>query len=91
LDETPTLGYGIALYGLPQEVCIELATHDWSVSGLTALAINESDDYVFTDCATGDYWDDDSVGCIYNKTLPISVDKAASTCSGSGELYFYFR
>ncbi|MBR3501423.1 MAG: hypothetical protein IKO06_00780, partial [Alphaproteobacteria bacterium] len=91
-DESKTVtGYLITLYGLPQEACIELATHDWSVSDLITLAINEGDNSVMFDCVTGDYWDDDSVGCIYNKTLPISVDKAASTCSDEAELHFYFR
>ena len=84
-------GYKITLYGLPQEACIELATHDWSVSDLIALAINEDDSAVMFDCVTGDYWDDDNVGCIYNKTLPMSVDKAASTCSDEAGLHFYFR
>ena len=84
-------GYKITLYGSPQEACIELSTHDWSVSDLIALAINEDDSAVMFDCVTGDYWDDDNVGCIYNKTLPISVDKAASTCSDDAELRFYFR
>jgi len=91
LDDKEVSGDHIIIYGLPQEACIALATHDWSVSDLIAMTINEYDGAVMYDCVTGDYWDDDSVGCIYNKTLPISIDKAASTCSDNAELHFYFR
>ncbi|MBQ8672065.1 MAG: hypothetical protein IJ525_06060 [Alphaproteobacteria bacterium] len=34
--------FGIYYYGLPQEACIELATHDWSNAGASIININDS-------------------------------------------------
>jgi type II secretory pathway pseudopilin PulG len=72
----------IALSGIPEDACMELATLDWGTatsSGLVEVTLNSHDD-------TGDrevhaYAEDCDTQC-----LPVSVSTAATSCSGNNNL-----
>ena len=88
----------LELDGLPDDVCIELATQDWGAGeGLFAVAVNSTPYGPMEGCSGGFDNDIHLMGCAGGSTvpLPISVDKAMVTCGGrsyenSNSLGFYF-
>ena len=82
-------GFVFYLKNIPNEACIEITTQDWK-NGLVALSVN-GDQAFAQDCIAKDYWDDDGFGCIYNHTIPLTIDKAINACSDDAELFFYFE
>jgi len=82
-------GFVFHLYNIPNEACIEITTQDWK-NGLVALSVNGDLSFA-PDCIAKDYWDDDGFGCIYNHTIPLTIDKAINACSDDAELFFYFE
>ncbi len=82
-------GFMFYLSNIPNEACIEITTQDWK-NGLVALSVNGDNSFA-QDCIAKDYWDDDGFGCIYNHTVPLTIDKAINACSDDAELFFYFE
>lgn len=77
--------FSIALYGLPQEACIELMTMDWGQGASSGLIVYGKDHW------SGYY------GCSGNSnyTCPsdgiMPVDKAISVCAGSDSNYIGWK
>ncbi len=89
-------GYGesfvISYFGVPEDACMELATIDWGSTtlGLAAVGVNEASGGMhYKGCASSSS-NGSGIACagseINGMSIPLSVSKAATFCSGNNNL-----